>query len=104
MITTEQTFESAIVESLVQYGNYSQGNAPDYSPELGMFKFEVIAFLQDTQPKAWEKIISVHGDDAHNRVIQRLFKELDLRVSLDVLRNGFTDYGVKLLIPVICTQ
>jgi len=95
MITTEQTFESAIVESLVQYGNYSQGNAPDYSPELGMFKFEVIAFLQDTQPKAWAKIITVHGDDAHNRVIQRLFKELDLRGSLDVLRNGFTDYGVK---------
>ena len=95
MITTEQTFESAIVESLVQYGNYSQGNAPDYSPEFGMFKFEVIAFLQDTQPKAWAKIITVHGDDAHNRVIQRLFKELDLRGSLDVLRNGFTDYGVK---------
>jgi len=94
-ITTEHTFESAIVESLVQHGNYSQGNAPDYSPELGMFKYEVIAFLQDTQPKSWEKITAVHGTDADNRIIQRLFKELDLRGSLDVLRNGFTDYGVK---------
>ena len=27
--------------------------------------------------------------------IQRLFKEMDLRGSLDVIRNGFTDYGVK---------
>jgi len=94
-ITTENTFEGAIVESLVQYGEYLQGNAADYSPELGMFKYEVIAFLQDTQPKAWEKIIAIHGEDAHNRVIQRLFKELDLRGSLDVLRNGFTDHGVK---------
>ena len=94
-ITTENTFETAIVESLVQYGNYTQGNASDYSPELGMFKYEVIAFLQDTQPKAWEKITAVHGADAGNRVIQRLFKELDLRGCLDVLRNGFTDYGVK---------
>ncbi|NCB85137.1 MAG: type I restriction endonuclease subunit R [Bacteroidia bacterium] len=94
-LTTEQTFETAIVESLVQYGNYTQGNAPDYSPELGMFKYEVIAFLQNTQPVAWEKITTVHGADVHNRVIQRLFKELDLRGSLDVLRNGFTDYGVK---------
>lgn len=94
-ITTENTFEGAIVESLVQYGKYLQGNAADYSPELGMFKYEVIAFLQDTQPKAWEKIIAIHGEDANNRVIQRLFKELDFRGSLDVLRNGFTDYGVK---------
>ncbi len=94
-ITTEQTFESAIVESLIQHGNYTQGNSPDYSPELGMFKYDVIAFLQNTQPKAWEKITAVHGSDADNRVIQRLFKELDLRGSLDVLRNGFVDYGVK---------
>jgi len=94
-IITENTFETAIVESLVLHGNYTQGNSPDYSPELGMFKYEVIAFLQDTQPKAWEKITLVHGADADNRIIQRLFKELDLRGSLDVLRNGFSDYGVK---------
>lgn len=94
-IITENTFETAIVESLVHYGNYTQGNAPDYSPELGLFKYEVIAFLQETQPKAWEKITAVHGPDADNRIIQRLFKELDLRGSLDILRNGFTDYGVK---------
>lgn len=94
-ITTEQTFESAIIESLIQHGNYTQGNASDYSPELGMFKYDVIAFLQNTQPKAWEKITAVHGSDADNRIIQRLFKELDLRGSLDVLRNGFVDYGVK---------
>lgn len=94
-ITTENTFEKAIVESLLQFGNYTQGNSPDYSPELGMFKYDVIAFLQNTQPKAWEKITAVHGSDADNRVIQRLFKELDLRGSLDVLRNGFVDYGVK---------
>lgn len=94
-LINEHTFESAIVESLLQYGNYTQGNAPDYSPELGMFKYDVIAFLQNTQPKAWEKITAVHGSDADNRIIQRLFKELDLRGSLDVLRNGFVDYGVK---------
>ena len=94
-LINEHTFESAIVESLVQFGNYTQGNSPDYSPELGMFKYDVIAFLQNTQPKAWEKITAVHGSDADNRIIQRLFKELDLRGSLDVIRNGFTDYGVK---------
>lgn len=94
-ITTENTFETALVQSLVEQGGYTQGNSPDYSPELGMFKYEVIRFLQESQPKRWAKIAEIHGADAHNRVIQRLYKELDLRGSLDVIRNGFVDYGVR---------
>lgn len=94
-ITTENTFETALVQSLTEQGGYTLGNAPDYSPELGMFKYEVIRFLQESQPKRWEKISAIHGADADNRVIQRLYKELDLRGSLDVLRNGFVDYGVR---------
>ena len=94
-IITENTFETALVQSLVEQGGYTQGNAEDYSKELGMFKYEVIAFLQESQPKKWEKISAIHGADADNRIIQRLCKELDLRGSLDVLRNGFVDYGVR---------
>lgn len=94
-ITTEYTFETALVQSLKEHGGYTEGNAPDYSPELGMFKYEVIKFLQESQPKRWEKISVIHGEDVDNRVIQRLYKELDLRGSLDVLRNGFVDYGVR---------
>ena len=94
-LTTENTFETAIVESLTERGGYTEGNAADYSPELGLFKYEVLRFLQETQPRNWEKITSVHGCDVDKRVIQRLYKELDLRGSLDVLRNGFTDYGVR---------
>lgn len=94
-LTTENTFETALVQSLTEQGGYTEGNAPDYSPELGMFKYEVIRFLQESQPKRWEKISAIHGADADNRVIQRLYKELDLRGSLDVLRNGFVDYGVR---------
>lgn len=94
-ITTENTFETALVQSLVEYGGYTQGNAPDYSPEIGMFKYEVISFLQKSQPKRWAKIVAIHGEDAENRVIQRLYKELDLRGCLDVLRYGFIDYGVR---------
>ncbi len=94
-ITTENTFETALVQRLIEQGGYTEGNSPDYSPELGMFKYEVIKFLQESQPKRWEKISAIHGADADNRVIQRLYKELDLRGSLDVLRNGFVDYGVR---------
>lgn len=94
-ITNENTFESAIVDCLIQQGSYIEGNAPDYSPELGMFKYDVLHFLQETQSQNWTKISAIHGGETENRIIQRIYKEMDLRGSLDVLRNGFVDYGVR---------
>ena len=94
-ITSENAFETAIVQSLVESGGYTQGKADGYSPELGMFKAEVLRFLRETQPIQWEKLGAIHGDDLENRIIQRLYKEMDLRGSLDVVRNGFVDYGVR---------
>lgn len=94
-ITSENTFETAIIESLLQTGGYTEGNANDYSPELGMFKAEVLHFLRDSQRKQWDKLAAIHGDDVENRLIQRLCKELDLRGALDVIRNGIVDYGVR---------
>ncbi len=94
-ITSENTFETAIIESLLQTGGYTEGNANDYSPELGMFKAEVLLFLRDSQPRQWDKLAAIHGDDVENRLIQRLYKEMDLRGALDVIRNGIVDYGVR---------
>ena len=94
-IISENTFETAIIQTLVETGGYTEGNAGDYSPELGMFKTEVLQFLKDTQAKQWEKLAAIHGGDVENRIIQRLYKEMDLRGSLDVIRNGFVDYGVR---------
>ncbi|MCK4813329.1 MAG: type I restriction endonuclease subunit R, partial [Candidatus Marinimicrobia bacterium] len=94
-ITNENTFETALEQSLLTQGGYTKGKSADYSPKLGMFPNEVIYFLQESQPKRWEKISEIHGTDASARVIQRICKEMDLRGSLDVLRNGFVDYGVR---------
>ena len=94
-VTSENTFETAIIESLVASGGYIEGEAGAYSPELGMFKAEVLQFLQTTQTRQWDKLAAIHGEDVSNRVITRLYKEMDLRGALDVIRNGFVDYGVR---------
>lgn len=94
-ITTEYTFESALIQSLIEQGGYIEGDASDYSPDLGMFKEEIIQFLEYSQPKKWAKSSAIHGRSVKNRIIQRLYKELDLRGSLDVIRKGFVDYGVR---------
>lgn len=94
-IHTEQTFEEAIVSSLLEQGGYSQGQSKDFDANQGFFPSYTIQFLQESQPAAWTKIENIHKSDVETKVLQRLLREIDLRGSLDVLRNGFTDYGVK---------
>jgi len=94
-IQTEQTFEEAIESYLLEYGGYTKGNSIDFDAQLGLFPSSIINFLQHSQPKAWEKLANIHTEEVEKKVLQRLVKEIDLRGILDVIRKGFTDYGVK---------
>ena len=93
-LTTENTFETAFVNALLTK-DYIEGHSSEYSKELGFFKQDIIDFLQRTQPKKWDKLSTIHGEQMTNKVLQRIYKEMDLRGSLDVVRNGFTDYGIR---------
>jgi type I restriction enzyme R subunit len=94
-IHTEQTFEAAIEQELLDNGSYVKGYSNDFDANLGLFPKYITDFLKHSQSKEWLKISGIHKTDVENKVTQRLIKELDLRGTLDVLRNGFTDYGVK---------
>lgn len=93
-IHTEQTFESAIIEHLTLNG-WFEGNAKDFSSDIALDKKAVLDFIQTSQPKEWELLKSYYKDEVENKFIQRLFKELDLRGMLDVIRHGITDSGIK---------
>src|SRR5690554_2729292 len=94
-IHTEQTFEEAIEAALLENGGYQKGSSTEYDADLGLFSSYITNFLKDSQPTAWEKISKIHSDEVETKVINRLLREIDLRGALDVIRNGFTDYGVK---------
>jgi type I restriction enzyme R subunit len=94
-IHTEQTFEEAIENSLIEGGGYVKGLSKDFDAHQGVFPNYIIKFLQLTQPQQWEKLSNIHKNDVVEKVIARLLREIDLRGVLDVIRNGFTDYGVK---------
>ena len=89
-IHTEATFEAAIEEYLIESG-YEQGDSDHYHPKTAMVPTVLFAFLQDTQPKRWEKLSKIHGSKTKEKFLQRLVKELDSRGMLDVLRYGVTD-------------
>lgn len=94
-ITTEQAFEEAIEKSLIEKGGYTKGDPSDFSRELAFDPKAIFAFLKDSQPQSWKKLSEIHGPQVESKVLQRLFKELDNRGTLDVLRKGFVDYGVR---------
>jgi type I restriction enzyme R subunit len=94
-IHTELTFEAAIEASLLNFGGYTKGLSTDFDAQLGLFPTYITDFLKTSQPIAWEKLTNIHKDEVEKKVIQRLIKEIDLRGVLDVIRKGFTDYGVK---------
>jgi type I restriction enzyme R subunit len=93
-IHTESTFESAIIDHLTTHG-WHLGKASDFSRDLAFDKKAALSFIQTSQPKEWEKLRSYYKDETESKFIQRLFKELDLRGMLDVIRHGITDSGVK---------
>jgi type I restriction enzyme R subunit len=94
-IHTELTFEAAIEASLLDFGGYSKGLSIDFDAQLGLFPSYITDFLKTSQPVAWGKLANIHKDEVEKKVIQRLVKEIDLHGVLDVIRKGFTDYGVK---------
>ncbi|RYF98217.1 MAG: type I restriction endonuclease subunit R, partial [Chitinophagaceae bacterium] len=95
LLTSEKTFETAIIDALVPDGGWMQGNAKTFDRDLALFPSQIFQFLRDTQDKRLNKITDIHGVETENKLLQRLAKEMDLRGSLDVLRNGFTDHGVR---------
>ncbi|SFH39192.1 type I restriction endonuclease subunit R [Pontibacter chinhatensis] len=94
-IHTEQTFEEAIESFLIEEGGYTKGDRYNFNKDLALDRTVALSFLQTTQPKAWLKLSQMHGMDMEKKLLQRLSKELELRGTLDVLRNGISDLGVK---------
>ncbi len=91
----EAAFEEAIEASLLTNGGYERGDRSQWDKEAALDRAELFAFLQASQPDEWKRLQSVHGDAVETRFLARLVKELDNRGTLDVLRHGVIDYGVR---------
>ncbi|WP_118805364.1 type I restriction endonuclease subunit R [Haemophilus haemolyticus] len=86
---TEQHFENEIEHSLLTEGSYQQGLAKDYEKSTALFPSDVVAFIQTTQPKLWARLEMLFKDKAQDELIKALNQELNIKGSLNVLRNGF---------------
>ncbi len=92
----EISFETEICEHLAANGwLYADGDAAHYYQAHALFPADVLAWVQATQPKAWEALVKNHGDNAGPTLFARLGDQLDQRGTLDVLRRGVDMLGLK---------
>lgn len=92
----EIRFETEICQHLADHGwLYADGDAADYDRARALFPADVLAWVQATQPKAWEVLTRNHGAKAGETLLSRLRDQLDQRGTLDVLRHGIELLGLK---------
>lgn len=92
---TEYAFEAAIEHYLMTAGGYEKGDREAFDHERGLFPSEVIAFIQNTQPKEWEYLQNLQKDNAEDTLLNDLCRALNSEHEgcLSVLRHGFKCFG-----------
>lgn len=92
----EVNFENEICEHLAANGwLYTQGDAASYERTRALFPEDVLAWVKDTQPKAWEALEKNHGAQAGDVLLGRLRDSINQRGTLDVLRHGIELIGLR---------
>jgi len=93
--------ETEICEHLAAHGwLYAEGDAKTYDRELALFPADILAWVQQTQPKAWETLVKNHGASAGVALVQRVRQVLDQQGTLEVLRHGVDMVGLKQSLPL----
>jgi type I restriction enzyme R subunit len=92
----EISFEIEVCEHLAAHGwLYAEGDAANYDRELSLFPADVLTWVQQVQPKAWELLIKAYGAKTGEMLLARLREQLNARGTLDVLRHGVEMIGLK---------
>ena len=92
----EVEFENDICAHLAAHGwLHADGDAAAYDRARALYPDDVLAWVQATQPQAWEALQKTHGGAAEAALLDRIRKQLDDRGTLDVLRHGVDLIGLK---------
>ena len=90
---TEHAFETQVEAALLDACGWQSATNAEWDVERALFPARVYTFLEETQPKRWAQMRTLHGDRLEKLLIAALIKELDVKGTLHVLRHGFKFYG-----------
>lgn len=89
-------FENEICDHLAAHGwHYDANDAALYDRARALFPVDIVAWVQETQPQAWEALTRNHGTQATDVLLSRLRDSINQRGTLDVLRHGIELVGLR---------
>lgn len=91
----EKRFEQDIEEYLTTKGGYEKGDPKAFDRKLALDVNTFVAFIKNSQPKAWERFERIYGAESENQIVDRFCREVKMSGLLKVFRQGFTDRGIK---------
>ena len=89
---TEEDFEDHIEGHLNRSG-YRSRQSILYNRDLCLIPNETLQFIQNTQPKTYQRLETQYDRDTPTKLLDRISKEIGRRGVLDVLRKGIKDRG-----------
>ena len=92
----EKSFQSLIKDYLINYNGYIEGFNKDYNKEYALDTKCLFDFLETTQEKSMNRLKDIYNTNYKSKIIENLDRQLRARGSIDVLKHGIKDYGVKL--------
>ena len=95
METKEKNFENDIEAYLLSHG-YRKGTMATYDKQRAIDMPVLVEFIQATQPKMWQRYVSVYGDKAEKQLYTIFQQNVEANGLIWVLRNGVKDRGMVL--------
>jgi len=90
----EEELTSLIDDGLQFHSKTHQRTDTWYNKELCVVEEELIGFIKDTQPNTYESLEKKYGENTDSHLIKRLYKQIESKGLIHVLRKGFNDvYG-----------
>ena len=92
----EINLEKEICEHLAAHGwLYDDGSAANYDAALGVHPSDLIAWIEESQPHAWDALEKAYGAYATEKLLGRIRQEITQQGTLDVLRFGIGLHPVR---------
>jgi type I restriction enzyme R subunit len=90
----EKKLEEAIEHFLTTEGGYVKGELYAYDKEHALEPATLLAFIKETQPKAWAKYETIFGIASDKSFLTRFSKEVSQVGIIQALRQGIKDHGI----------
>lgn len=90
----ELTFQNHIIDQLQAQG-WLVGQSASYDRERALYPEDLIAYVQQTQPEAWDKFCTVYGSEPETHLLNAAVRQLERQGTLWLLRNEIKDRGVR---------